>query len=194
MWENICGPVWTVPSVWWILPLEHECVCTHTFQSKMCFHYPAGVCWSSLGCVSAYCICVCMHVHVGNCVCVSVCTSPQPLPSITPQHSLSLHQHCHKIMWQGVSHVGAWGTMATRGVLAEHFCEQHQERGNSRDQSTEGINLTAARSHTLPPSFPSGHTIHPNPPSSLTPDPWKKEPGGSHMQIKCSAMPWESHS
>lgn len=129
------------------------------------------------------------------CVCVCLCASPQLFPSITPQHS-SLHQCCHKIMWQGVDHARAWSAMGTRGFLAEHFCEQHQGEGNSREHSTVQINLTTARPHTsllfstitLWPLDSSNHT------SGVNSDPCKKEPCGGHMQTKCSAIPWESHS
>lgn len=144
---------------------------------------------------------MCVHefvqrrVYVHSCVCVCVRASPQPLPSIIPQHSL--HQCCHKIMWQGVNHAEACGATATRGFSAEHFCEQHQGEGNSRDCSTGQTNLTTARSHTSNVFFPtaslwplesSNHSL------GLNPDPCKKEPSRGHMQTKCSAMPSESHS
>lgn len=127
-------------------------------------------------CVHA-CI-LCRHVCV--CVCLSVFVCKSPATSQYHSSALSLHQRCHKIMWQGVNHAGAWGAMATRGFLAEHFCEQHQGEGNSRDHSTEQINLTTARSHTwllfstipLRPLHSSNHS------SGLNPEPCKKEPCG----------------
>lgn len=156
----------------------------HT-MAEIYFQYPAKVCWSSLGCVCVYCICVYV------CMCVCLCASPQLFPSITPQHPNPLHQRCHKIMWQDVNHARAWGAMGTRGFLAEHFCEQHQGEGNSRERSTVQINLTTARPHTS--LFFSTITLWPlhssNHASGVNSDPCKKEPCGGHMQTKCSAIP-----
>ena len=119
---------------------------TPTHQGRDAFPLPSW-CVLELLRVCFYLLYLCEHACSSGgmrsyaqpcgCLSMSVCKSPA-----TSQHyfsEISLHQCCHKIMWQGVNHEAAWGTWVTRGFLAERFCEQHQERGNSGDHSTEQI-------------------------------------------------------
>ena len=143
-------------------------------------------------------VCACMHfvrVCVRTCkpfVCMSVSVCKSPATYQYHSSALSLHQRCHKIMCQGVNHAGGCGAMVTRGFLAEHFCEQHQGEGNSRDHSTEQINPTTARSHTslFFSSTPLWSFDSSNHSSGINPDPCKKEAGRGHMQTKCFAIPY----
>lgn len=91
------------------------------------------------------CFCI-LYLHEAACLaggmckyaqpCGCLCASPQPLPSIIPLNSLSANSLVRQ--YDRVS-ITKWPQVPRRqeGFLAERFCKQHQEEGNSRGWSTK---------------------------------------------------------